>query len=91
MPFGLMSAPTTLTAICLTAGVTVLADDVSVHGSGRDAELLGQQVAESCRVEVAARADDAVLGQITDLPRHVCEDVYGVAGYQEDSVRAVFD
>lgn len=69
----------------------MLADDVSVHGSGRDAEFLRQQVTEARRVKITPGPDDAVLWQLTNLPSHVRKDIYGVAGDHDDSVRAVFD
>lgn len=75
----------------LTTSIAVLANDITMYGSGRDAEFLWEQVAEPRRVKVATWSDDAVFRQFANLPRHVGQDVYGVARDHEDSVRTVFD
>lgn len=41
-----------------------------------DAEAFGHQVAEACRVQVGAAADDTVLGQTAQFPGHIGEHVH---------------
>ena len=68
----------------------MFSNNVGVAGSGCDGQFLRQQVPEPARVQVGAGADDAVLGQPADLPRHVCEHIHWVARDQKDRVWTVF-
>lgn len=59
-----------------TAGVPVFADDPAVTGRRRNADSLAHQEAEPGRVQVRPGPDDAVLGEATQLPRHVRQNVH---------------
>jgi len=71
----------------LTARVSVLPDDPAMAGRRGDVEALRQQEAKAGRVQVGSRADDAVRREARQLPRHVGEDVDGVADDEQQGVR----
>lgn len=59
----------------LTAGVSVLSQDPAIEAAGVDSQFVSHQEAEARRVQVGAAADDAVLGEATQLPGHVGQHV----------------
>lgn len=54
----------------------MLADDPAVAAGRVEVELLSHEVAETCGVQVGARADDAVTREAAQLPGHVGQDVH---------------
>lgn len=54
----------------------MLSDDPAVATGRVDVQLLSHEVAETGRVQVGARANDAVTGETTQLPGHVGQDVH---------------
>lgn len=63
-----------------TTTVTVLPNYIRMAGRRRYVQFLREQIAEPGGVEVRSRADHTVLGQATDLPGHVGQDIHWVAG-----------
>ncbi len=68
--FPLQSAPS------LTAGVSVLSQDITIEAAGVNAQFLGHDVAEASRVQVGPAADDTVLWQAAQLPGHVGQNIH---------------
>lgn len=54
----------------------MLSDDPAVAAGRVEVELLSHEVAETCGVQVGARADDAVTREAAQLPGHVGQDVH---------------
>lgn len=54
----------------------MLSDDPAVAAGRVEVELLSHEVAETRRVQVGARANDAVAGETAQLPGHVGQDVH---------------
>ncbi len=54
----------------------MLSDDPAVAAGRVEVELLSHEVAETGRVQVGARANDAVTGETAQLPGHVGQDVH---------------
>ena len=50
-------------------------DDEAVTAGGRDAEALTHQETEPGRIQHAPAANHTVLGETTDLPRHIGQDI----------------
>lgn len=73
-----------------TTAISMLANNISVAGSGCYAKFLGEKVAEPCGVQVGPGANDAVLREPADLPRHVGQNINGIAGDYEYRIRAEF-
>lgn len=59
-----------------TTRVSVLSNDPAVAAGRVKMELLSHDVAETGRVQVGARANDAVTGETTQLPCHIGQDVH---------------
>lgn len=59
-----------------TAGVSMLSNDPAMTARGVEVELLSHQVAETGRVQVGARADDAVTWEAAQFPCHIGQDVH---------------
>lgn len=58
----------------------MFSQDVAVEAARMDAKLLGHHEAETCRVQVGAAAEDAMLGKAAELPCHIGHDVHCVKG-----------
>lgn len=64
-----------------TTRVSVLSNDPAVAAGRVKMELLSHDVAETGRVQVGARANDAVTGETTQLPCHIGQDVHWKTKY----------
>lgn len=54
----------------------MLSNDPAVAAGRVEVKLLSHQVAETCRVQVGARANNTVTGETTQLPGDVGQDVH---------------
>lgn len=54
----------------------MLSDDPAVAAGRMEVEFLSHEVAKTGRVQVGARANDAVTGETTQLPGHIGQDVH---------------
>lgn len=54
----------------------MLPNDPAVAAGRVEVQLLSHDVAETGRVQVGTRADDAVTGQAAQLPGHIGQDVH---------------
>lgn len=54
----------------------MLSNDPAVTARRVEVELLCHDVAETCRVQVGTRANDAMTGETTQLPCHISQDVH---------------
>lgn len=66
----------TLSTPSLTAGVSVLSQDITIEAAGVNAQFLSHDVAEASRVQVGPAADDTVLWQAAQLPGHIGQNIH---------------
>lgn len=73
-----------------TARVSVLPDHPTVARCRGDVQFLGQEEAESGRVQIGPTSDHLVVGKARKFPRNVGKNIDRVRDDKKDRVRAIF-